>query len=129
MAENVNMNNDIDGLNQTVLEEVNTNYNNKKIRRILFLFFITFLAIAVILTIFSIYSYNEYHSWIKNYASLYYDDINLYGFSMADYALERGKVDYNKYKISMYLSILLYVIDFVFILAYIKLKKNVKKNL
>ncbi len=129
MAENVNMNKDLDELNQTVLEEVNTNHNNKNKKNIILIFIITFLAIAVILTIFSIHSYNEYHSWLKNYASLYYDDIDFYGFSMADYALGRGKVDYNKYKISMYLSILLYIIDFVFILAYIKLKKNVKKNL
>lgn len=134
MKENVNINKDLDRLNQAALEEDNTNtnqtVNNESKKNIIFIvFIITFLIIAVVLTIFSIHSYNEYHSWIKNYASLYYDDINLYGFSMADYALERGKVDYNKYKISMYLSILLYVSDFVFILAYIKLKKKVKKNL
>ena len=134
MEDNSNINKDLDKLNQTVAEEddLNTNQrvNNKSKKNIvLIVFIITFLMLAVALTIFSIHSYNEYHSWINNYASLYYDDINVYGFSMADYALQRGKVDYNKYKISMYFAILSYISDFVFVLMHIKLKNKVKKSL
>lgn len=134
MEDNSNINKDLDKLYQTVAEEddLNTNQrvNNKSKKNIvLIVFIITFLMLAIALTIFSIHSYNEYHSWIKNYASLYYDDINFYGFSMADYALGRGKVDYNKYKISMYFAILSYVSDFVLVLVYIKLKNNVKMSL